>query len=299
MCKSRISIDDFNKEIEEIVDKTIKKTKSALGIHEGGGISVEDIDEVIVVGGSSRNLLVRQKLIDLFGKDKLAKSLQGDIDPDEMVAKGAAKYAKALDTNEDYTLSDIVPMSLLVDLRDEITGKMFSEVVIERFKGQLAAGEVGAVIRSNGTVGLTVRQGDSGEYGKDLIIGIPKFPGDFSPGDQVDIIFEFDTDGILNIAIKKRGSDEKIPGVIDMSKTPENIEEVIEEGAENQLTKILQAFGMQSQEIVEVLGKIAKGQEELRELLNEVLKDNELTRAEIKEVKEMLAELLAKSTDTN
>ena len=272
-----ISIDDFNTEIEEIVDKTIKETKEALDIHQGGGISVEDIDEVILVGGSSRNLLVREKLIDLFGEDKLAKSLQGEIDPDEMVAKGAAKYAKALDTNEDYTLSDIVPMALRVDLRDSDTGKKMSVAVIKRFDGQPAAGEVDAVIKHNASednpLDIYVRQGDFDEYDKNLVIGVPKFKGDLSIGDEVYIMFKFDQDGILDITIRKKADNTLIKSDgIDMSKTPKNIEEVVEEGAENQLTKLLQAAGMQSQEIVEVLGKIAKGQEEVRELLKKCSK---------------------------
>ena len=259
-----------------------------------------------MVGGSSRNLLVRDELINMFGRDKLAKSLQGEIDPDELVAKGAAKYAKILDEQkEDYHLSDIVPIALRVDLYNVNTREMVSYVVIKRFDSQPAKGSIKAVISDDlsedNPLRLYVRQGNNDEHRtKNIAIGVPKFKGDFYEGEKVTIIFEFDTDGLLDITIEKAdGTLIKSDG-IDMSKTPKDIEEVIEEGAENQLTKILQAIGMQSQEIVEVLGKIAKGQEEVRELLNEVLKNNELTRAEIiKEVKELLAELPAKSTDTN
>ena len=288
-----ISIDDFNTEIEEITQRTIDKTKNALKLSGEQGVSEDDIHEVVLVGGSSRNLLVRDELINMFGRDKLAKSLQGKVDPDEMVAKGAAKYAKSLDEqNKDYDLVDIVPIAFRVDML--VNNKdVSSVVVIKRFTPTPASGEISGEALGSGVI-ITIRQGDSKIPNENVLLGTVELPS--TAKDSIVTSLEIKQDGTLEIIAKNTETGvEEPPLTIDMSKTPEEIEEVIEEGAENQLEKLLQFAGMH----VEGLGKIAKGQEEVRELLNEVLKDNELTRAEIKEVKEMLAELLAKSTDTN
>ena len=224
-----LSIDDFNEEIHDIVAKTTRLTEQA--IDEAPGINVEDIHEVVLVGGSSRNLKVRAELIDIFGEAKLEKSLNGEIDPDEMVAKGAAKYAKVLDeSSDDYHLSDVVPISLRVDMLKNKT--LVSEEVIAKLSATPAEGTMeGSALGSK--VQISIRQGESTKPDDNVLLGTIDMK-DTKAGNEIEITYEIDTDGILNVTAEDTvtGELKKLP--IDMSKTPvdEVADDMLEEGAE-------------------------------------------------------------------
>ena len=284
-----VGIDAFNQEITSIIDETIDLTQKA--IDEAPNLNIENIDEVVLVGGSSRNRLARQKLIEMFGEARLQKSLDGEIDPDEMVAKGAAKYAKVLDEQSDaYHLSDIVPISLRVDIRQGgKNGKLVSEVVIPKFADTPAKGTQGGSSLGN-MVEIVVRQGESGIPEENVKLGSVKLAGE-KEGEAIDINYAIDENGILEVTAKNLDTNTEETKIIDMSATPEEIDEVVEEGteqAQQQSEKFFQQLleGGLSEEVVE---QLQKNQEEMKELLNKVLKDNEVTRAELSEIKELLA----------
>ena len=114
---------EFETSIENLVQKTIDEVHKAI---DDAGMTVENINEVFLVGGSSRIPLVREKLIKIFSEEKLARSLASKaVDPDEAVAKGAAIYAKFLDTkahggllDHEIRLMDIAPLSIWLKLAD-------------------------------------------------------------------------------------------------------------------------------------------------------------------------------------
>ena len=292
-----ISRKDFDTEIEKIVDRTIELAKDSIKLAKN--IELNDIDEVVLVGGSSRNLLVRQKLIDVFGEDRLAKSLQGDIDPDEMVAIGAAKYAKKLDTNNDYKLSDIVPMALRVDLTNRNTGKTEAFVAINRFDNQPASGSVGAEITSNtDELNLYIRQGDSdGNYKENLAIGKPKFEGKFSEKENVEIVFDINNDGVLELKIVKEDGTE-VPASIDMSKTPEDIDEMGEGLTHEQLFQHLFEGMFSKEEFMEVFQEMRT---ELKEELVKIFQERlaEFKEDFAKELQEMFEKFITKNAEAN
>ncbi len=224
-----ISIDDFNTEIEEITQRTIDKTKNSLKLSGEKGVREDDIHEVVLVGGSSRNLLVRDELINMFGRDKLAKSLQGKVDPDEMVAKGAAKYAKSLDEqNKDYDLVDIVPIAFRVDMLNA-AGEKTSVEVIERFITTPTAPMKISGEASGGDTLITIRQGDSDIPSENVLLGTIKVPS--TAKDNIEISLEVKQDGTLEVIAKNTETGKELPPlIIDMSKTPKELEKVVEEG---------------------------------------------------------------------
>ena len=272
----KIDIDTFNQEIDGIMEETVKLARHA--IDEDPDLNIEDIHEVILVGGSSRNLLARQKLIDMFGESRLQKSLNGEIDPDEMVAKGAAKYAKFLDEQSgEYHLSNIVPISLRVDIKQEgKNGKLVSEKVITKFSDTPTEG-----VQSGSSLGkdveIVVRQGESSIPEENVRLGSFKLKGE-QAGEAVEIHYAIDDDGILEVTARNLDTNSVEQVTIDMSATPEEVDEVVETLGEvaddEQIQRILQAMKARDHELLEgILGEL------------------ELTRAEVKGLKEKIVKL--------
>lgn len=282
-----ITREQFDDEIEAIVDRTIDLTEESIKLAKN--VELDDIDEVVLVGGSSRNLLVRQKLIGLFGEDRLAKSLKSKISPDEMVAKGAAKYAQILDTTEEYKLSNIVPISFRVDIKEGgEKGKLVSREVIKRFDDLPATGTTSGESLGE-QVEIFVRQGESENPKENVLIGRFKLKGE-QAGEGIAIRYEIDEDGLLEVTAKNTATNSVEKIKIDMNATPEDIDDVVEEAArgvdnlteEQQLEALQQLLGgEQIKQLAEEVQRLGKGQAE--------------THAAIIEIREMLQELRAAS----
>lgn len=100
--------EEFEKLAKPFVDRTIQCCKNAM---QDAQLSIADIDEVVMVGGSTRVPLVKQMVADFFGG-----SLHDSLNPDEVVALGAAVQADILaGNNKDFLLLDITPLSLGIE----------------------------------------------------------------------------------------------------------------------------------------------------------------------------------------
>ena len=338
---------EFETSIENLVQKTIDEVHKAI---DDAGMTVEDIDELFLVGGSSRIPLVREKLIKIFGQEKLARSLASEaVDPDEAVARGAAIYAKFLDTKDagglpdrEIMLMDIAPLSIWLELADnklmrlvkkgesiplrwwEETGDKgdkeakrlitkhegqksanYDIIQGEVNKGQKSVDEEGEIFEKVGNfkkVGgfkiskLKLNDDNKGEMVFDRSVdenGILKLRSSDQHNLDNTVDHKIDRGDLGNLDEGADTATQNTEAVGDL--TPEQLEQ-----AQRQPEDFLQQLlaGMQNkEEMMEAVQMITKGQEEMRNLINEALKDNELTRKEIKEVNEMLAELLAKNAD--
>ncbi len=194
--KFSISRNEFEQLINPLVERTIDCCKQAL---KDAGLGIRDIDEVILVGGSTRVPLVREKVKEFFGKEGNDK-----LNPDEVVAMGAAVQADILaGNNKDFLLLDITPLSLGI----ETMGGLM-DVLIPRNSKIPAKASRQYTTQKDGQANMriSVFQGerdlvkDNRKLAEFNLSGIPAMPGGLA---KVEISFLIDADGILRVTAKE------------------------------------------------------------------------------------------------
>ncbi|MBI65699.1 MAG: molecular chaperone DnaK [Candidatus Marinimicrobia bacterium] len=189
----------FESLVSELVDKTIDPCKQALKDAE---LSTSDIDEIILVGGSTRIPLV-QKVVEGFFKKDINKS----VNPDEVVAVGAAIQGGVLAGDvEDILLLDVTPLTLAIETLGNIATPMIPANTTIPFKKS----EVFSTATDNQpSVPVHIVQGerkfakDNKSLGQFLLDGIPNAPRGVP---QIEVTFDIDTNGILNVSAKDKGT---------------------------------------------------------------------------------------------
>jgi molecular chaperone DnaK len=191
--------------VEELVERTVGPCKQAMA---DAGLKPADIDEVILVGGSTRVPMVQRKVQELFGKEP-----HKGINPDEVVAIGAAIQAGVLDsTVRDVLLLDVTPLSLGI----ETLGGVMTRLIDRNTTIPTRKGEVFSTAADGQTaVDIHVLQGerdmavDNKTIGRFQLAGIPPAPRGVP---QVEVTFDIDANGILNVSAKDKatGKEQKI-----------------------------------------------------------------------------------------
>jgi len=184
---SRVTFDEI---IKPIVDKTITCCKNAL---KDAGLHKDDIDEIVLVGGSTRVPLVKQMLRDFFGKN-----LNDSVDPDEVVALGAAIQADILAGNTtDLLLLDVTPLSLGL----ETMGGLMDVLLPRNSKIPVKATRQYTTYKDGQSgMKIAVYQGerdmvkDNRRLAEFNLTGIPAMPAGMA---KVEISFLINADGIL------------------------------------------------------------------------------------------------------
>jgi len=191
-----ITRDEFNKLIRPLVDKTINSCRAAL---KDAALIQKDIDEVVMVGGSTRVPLVKESVKEFFQKE-----LHDKLNPDEVVALGAAVQADILaGNNKNFLLLDITPLSLGI----ETMGGLMDVLIPRNSKIPSKAGRQYTTQKDGqSSMRISVFQGerdlvkDNRRLAEFNLTGIPGMPAGFP---KVEVSFLINADGILSVHAKE------------------------------------------------------------------------------------------------
>jgi molecular chaperone DnaK len=196
--------------IEDLVDRSLGPCRKAI---QDAGLTAGDIDEVILVGGSTRIPMVQQKVKDLFGREP-----HKGINPDEVVAVGAAIQAGVLGGDvRDVLLLDVTPLSLGIETLGGVSTRLIPRnTTIPTRKSEIFSTAADAQT----AVDIHVLQGeremaiDNKTIGRFQLAGIPPAPRGIP---QIEVTFDIDADGILHVTAKDRGTGKEQKIVIKAS----------------------------------------------------------------------------------
>jgi molecular chaperone DnaK len=189
----------FEQMIDDILQRTMGPCKQALA---DAGLTPRDIDEVVMVGGSTRIPKVAQLVREMFGKEP-----NKSVNPDEVVAVGAAVQGGVLGGEvKDVLLLDVTPLSLGI----ETLGGVFTKLIERNTTIPTRKSEVFSTAADNQTsVEIKVYQGerpmarDNRLLGVFQLVGIPPAPRGLP---QVEVTFDIDANGILNVLAKDKAT---------------------------------------------------------------------------------------------
>ncbi len=208
--------------VEDLVDKTLHPCRTAL---QDAGLGVGEIDDVILVGGQTRMPLVQKKVKDFFNQEA-----RKDVNPDEAVAVGAAIQAAVLAGDvKDVLLLDVTPLSLGI----ETLGRVMSVLIEKNTTIPTKKTQVFSTAEDNQTaVTIHVLQGERKQAAQNKSLGqfdlrdIPPAPRGMP---QVEVSFDLDANGILNVSARDKATGKEQSIVIKASSglSDEEIEQMV------------------------------------------------------------------------
>lgn len=210
--------------VEELILRTIEPCKTAL---KDAGLSASDIDEIILVGGQIRMPKVQETVKDFFGREP-----RRDVNPDEAVAVGAAIQGGVLGGEvKDVLLLDVTPLSLGI----ETLGGVMTKLIDKNTTIPTKANQVFSTADDNQTaVTVHVLQGEReiAQHNKSLgrfdLTNIPSAPRGMP---QIEVTFDIDANGILNVSAKDKatGKENKIVIKAGSGLSDEEVERMVQD----------------------------------------------------------------------
>jgi molecular chaperone DnaK len=205
-----LSKEEFGALTTDLLQRSFKVCDEAL---QQAGLTARDLDGVILVGGPTRLSIVREAVAEYFQLEP-----QANVDPDEVVAMGAAIHAESLTSEgSEAFLLDVTPLTLQIGVAGGLT-----ETIIERNTPvPIEQTRTFTTFKDHQkSVSIRVYQGESREATENELLGQFEFSG-FGQGlrgeVEIDVTFEIDTDGIVNVTARDRASGEQASTRITLS----------------------------------------------------------------------------------
>ena len=219
----------FDELVLDLVDRTIEPCKKALS---DAGLSSSDIDEVILVGGSTRIPKIQERVKEIFGKEP-----NKSVNPDEVVALGAAIQGGVLAGDvDDVLLLDVTPLSLGIETLGSVSTKLIERnTTIPTKKSQIFS----TAADNQTTVEIHVLQGeremasDNKTIGRFHLADIPPSPRGVP---QIEVTFDIDANGILNVSAqdKATGKEQSIRIEASSGISEAEIEKMVNDSKKNE-----------------------------------------------------------------
>ncbi len=295
---------DFQKMTEDLVEKTKEPVNIAL---EDTGLQPHEIDEVILVGGSTRLPAVQDFVKDFFNQNPNMK-----INPDECVAVGAAIQAGVIsgDVEDDIVLLDVTPLSLGVETLGGVTTSLIDRnttIPTEESKIFTTAADNQTNVEIHVVQGERAMAQDNHSLGRFNLTGIPPAPKGVP---QIEVKFQIDENGILNVSAEDKGTgkEESITVEATSQLSEDKIERMKEEAekhaeedkrkkerirTKNEAQQLVYSTERTLEEMEDQIDKSTKNevQEKIEVLKDAIEKDN---FEEIKKKKEELEQAIQK-----